>query len=188
MQEMTPAQGQTYGRIRNPEPWAQPSSSRMLTTYLADVEQMLDEHRWDLAMRDALDLPVIAVALSNPALTASDDQCKAWCEQWIQAAAATSDFHHTRVCNAVAQHPKATDQVPTGTVPSKALRRLRLRRHARSAPRGFKATRQEGENQHAAHAIEVCNALVEAMRRWYAHVACHDPITQANLARLAVLR
>jgi hypothetical protein len=160
----------------------------MLTTYLADVEQMLDEHRWDLAMRDALDLPVIAVALSNPALTASSDQCKAWCEQWIRAAAAANDFDHTRVCDALVQHSNESEAASAGTVPSKALRRLRLRRHARNAPRGFKATRQEGEDQLAAHAIEVCTALVEAIRRWYAHVACHDPITQANLARLAVLR
>jgi hypothetical protein len=26
------------------------------------------------------------------------------------------------------------------------------------------------------------------VRRWYAHFACRDPIVQANLARLAVLR
>ena len=41
-----------------------PSSSRMLTNYLADVEQNLDEHRWELAMRDVVDLPRIAGALA----------------------------------------------------------------------------------------------------------------------------
>src|SRR5579864_6734687 len=40
-----------------------PSSSRMIATYLTDIEQMLDEERWDAALREASDLPRIAVAL-----------------------------------------------------------------------------------------------------------------------------
>ena len=63
-----------------------PSSSRMLTNYLADVEQNLDEHRWELALRDVVDLPRIAVALGNPEMRSSRDQCVAWCEQWIRPA------------------------------------------------------------------------------------------------------
>src|ERR1700748_459862 len=59
-----------------------PSSSRMLTNYLADVEQNLDEHRWELALRDVVDLPKIAVALANPEMRSSREQCTAWCEQW----------------------------------------------------------------------------------------------------------
>ncbi len=69
----------------------QPSSSRMLTTYLADVEQNLDEQRWDLALRDAIDLPQIAVALTDPALRSSSERCKAWCEQWIRPETAAND-------------------------------------------------------------------------------------------------
>ena len=162
-------------------PWARPSSSRMLTTYLADVEQMLDEHRWDLAMRDALDLPAIAVALSDPALTASTDRCMGWCDCWLDRTDSEADYG--RISGIIAQHAPADSE----SIPSIALRRLRLRRHARNAPRGFKAIR-DGENQHAMDAIEVCTALVEGMRRWYAHSACHDPVAQVNLARLAVLR
>src|ERR1700761_3623784 len=63
----------------------QPSSSRMLTTYLSDVEQMLDEQRWDVALREAFDLPHIAVALADPGLRSSSDRCKAWCAEWIRS-------------------------------------------------------------------------------------------------------
>ena len=52
----------------------QPSSSRMLTNYLADVEQNLDEQRWELAMRDVVELPKIAVALANPEMRSSREQ------------------------------------------------------------------------------------------------------------------
>src|SRR5579859_4665670 len=68
-----------------------PSSSRMLTNYLADVEQNLDEHRWELAMRDVVDLPRIAVALANPEMRSSHEQCVAWCEQWIRPPEAAND-------------------------------------------------------------------------------------------------
>jgi len=36
--------------------------------------------------------------------------------------------------------------------------------------------------------FDIATALIEAAKRWYARSACHDPIVQANLARLAVLR
>jgi len=50
-----------------------PSSSRMLGSYLSDVEQLLDEQRWEAALREALDLPQIAVALSDEHLSASSE-------------------------------------------------------------------------------------------------------------------
>ena len=49
------------------EPRIAPSSSRMLASYLADIEQLLDEQRWEAALREAFDLPEIAVALADPA-------------------------------------------------------------------------------------------------------------------------
>ena len=182
MHDMTPSEA-TQTASRDSRAWAEPSSSRMLTTYLSDVEQMLDEHRWDLAMRDALDLPAIAVALSDPTLTASTDRCMGWCDSWLKAEAVDSEGDHGRISGMIAQRTTADSE----SIPSTALRRLRLRRHARNAPRGFNAVRN-GESQHATEAIEVCTTLVEGMRRWYAHSACHDPVAQANLARLAVLR
>ena len=58
----------------------------MLTNYLADVEQNLDEQRWEMALRDVVDLPKIAVALANPEMRSSREQCAAWCEQWVRPA------------------------------------------------------------------------------------------------------
>jgi hypothetical protein len=166
----------------------QPSSSRMLSGYLADVEQNLDEHRWDLALRDVADLPSIAVALTDPELRSSAVRCKAWCEEWIRPAQAANDsaVNHEQICRVLDE--KAGDITADAAVPSLALRRLRLRRHARNAPRGFNASHAGKESENAAETFAICTAVVEGMRRWYAHFACHDATAQANLARLAVLR
>jgi len=165
-----------------------PSSSRMLTNYLADVEQNLDEHRWELALRDVVDLPRLAVALAHPEMRSSREQCVAWCEQWIRPSevASESGIDHRHVCRVLEEN--AEDNAVSPAVPSLALRRLRLRRHARHAPRGFNAAREVEENEDGAEAFAICTAVVEGVRRWYAHFACHDATAQANLARLAVLR
>src|SRR3954470_22103715 len=165
----------------------QPSSSRMLTNYLADVEQNLDEQRWELAMRDVVELPKIAVALANPEMRSSREQCTAWCEQWVRPPNANdSGIDHEHVCRVLDE--KLEDGSPSGNVPSVALKRLRLRRHARQVPRGFNASRAVKENEDHAETFAVCTAVVDGIRRWYAHFACHDATAQANLARLAVLR
>jgi hypothetical protein len=181
---------QTGQSFHDPASWAQPSSSRMLTTYLADVEQMLDEQHWDLALRDAFDLPQIAVALTDPRLCSSKERCKAWCSEWIRSPGATTDSaaDHERICRVLEEHAAGDPVRSADAVPSLALRRLRLRRHARNSPRGFARSRFRGDDQNAVEAIEVCTAVVEGVRRWYAHSACHNPTAQANLARLAVLR
>ena len=162
-----------------------PSSSRMLANYLADVEQNLDEQRWEMALRDVIDLPRIAVALANPEMQASREQCVAWCEQWIRPPEATTEsgVDHEHICRVLDE--KTQDE---SAVPSVALRRLRLRRHARNAPRGFGVNRTLQHNEDHAETFGVCTAVVEGVRRWYAHFACHDATAQANLARLAVLR
>jgi hypothetical protein len=165
-----------------------PSSSRMLTNYLADVEQNLDEQRWEMALRDVVDLPRIAVALANPEMRSSREQCIAWCEQWVRPPNAANDsgIDQAQVCRILDE--KSEDKSPAASVPSLALRRLRLRRHARHAPRGFNGPPNVTENDDYAETFAVCTAVVEGVRRWYAHFACHDATAQANLARLAVLR
>ena len=166
----------------------EPSSSRMLTIYLADVEQNLDEHRWDLALRDVVDLPRIAVALTDPELQCSGERCKAWCEQWVRPSSAANDssVSHEHICRVLDEKAGGASAPPS--VPSLALRRLRLRRHARNAPRGFNATHSAKDTENAAETFAICTAVVEGVRRWYAHSACHDATAQVNLARLAVLR
>jgi hypothetical protein len=164
-----------------------PSASRMLTSYLYDVEQLLDEQRWEAALREAFDLPQIAAALSDAQLRASSEKVRSWCDEWIRPQDPDSNSRgaeYARVNAAVVARTAVDDSV----VPSFALKRLRLRRHARTPPRGFASGRTPALNAEASNALETCTILVEAARRWYAQSAVHDPTVQANLARLAVLR
>ena len=167
---------------------AAPSSSRMLASYLTDIEQLLDEQHEDVALREAFDLPRIAVALTDPQLRCSGEQVKTWCEQWIgpPGSEPVPKLDYERVGRNVSERVTADGKTPS--VPTRALQRLRLRRHVRTPPRGFSAGRTEHLSSEDPEAVEMCTALVDAARRWYARSACHDTTVQTNLARLAVLR
>jgi len=166
-----------------------PSSSRMLASYLTDIEQMLEEERWDAALRDAADLPQIAVALSDPLLRASGEEVAEWCTRWTSSGEQAAGGAQAIADGAVGP---AAHQVNPGSatpaVPTAALRRLQLRRHARSLPRGFVLGSDDSLDPQAAEAVQAGRTLVEAARRWYARSGVHDPTVQTNLARLAVLR
>lgn len=58
----------------------------------------------------------------------------------------------------------------------------------RTPPRAFSPSRTGALDPEASETAQICTALVEAARRWYARSACHDITVQTNLARLAVLR
>jgi len=166
-------------------PRAAPSSSRMVASYLTDVEKLLEAQRWDAALCEAYDLPRIAVALTDPTLQSSGEEQKSWCEQWIGPDGeddGSDGLDYERVCRAVCEH---IEHAPK-SIPARALRRLRLRRHVRTAPRGFLS--QPPDDPRASESAQICTALVDAARRWYARSACHDTVVQTNLARLAVLR
>jgi hypothetical protein len=166
-----------------------PSSSRMLASYLSDIEQLLEEQRWDAALRDAADLPRIAVALSDPLLRSSHDEVSQWCERWISPVlAAGPETRLTPDTTADAIRARVRDSAVTASVPTAALRRLQLRRHARTPPRGFVLGPDENLDPQAAEAEQTGRTLVEATRRWYARSGVHEPTVQSNLARLAVLR
>lgn len=164
-----------------------PSSSRMFAAYLGDVEQLLDAHRGDAALRDALDLPRIAVALSDPQLRSTREQVQKWCEEWVRPPGAERDAHgldHERLSHSIIE--RLTQSADMERVPVRALRRLQLRRHARTMPRGFHAGRSEDLSARERETLDVCTALIEAARRWYARSACHDPNVQSNLGRLVL--
>jgi len=166
-----------------------PSSSRMFAAYVADIELLLDAQRREAALREALDLPRIAIALADPQLRCTREQVQRWCEEWIRPPGAERDaqgLDYERLSRRIGERLAQVSE-PDG-VPMRALRRLQLRRHARTAPRGFRARRSAELPARENDAFDMCAALIEAARRWYARSACHDPNVQANLARLAVLR
>jgi hypothetical protein len=166
-----------------------PCSSKMLITYLADIEQMLDEQSWDAAVRDSVDLPSIAVALADPQLRSSSERIEKWFADWVHPDETDSDFRgvdHERISKMLLERVTSDDR--KAGVPAQALRRLRLRRLARTPPSRFAPDRiriPDGEGNDAA---DMCKVLVEAVSRWYAHAGCSDPVVQANLGRLAILR
>jgi hypothetical protein len=182
--QITPPPGGEPGRA------AAPSSSRMMAGYLSDIELLLEEQRWEQALREAFDLPQIAAALSDPRMQVSVDSVQAWCDQWVKAAegaAAGADSDAGRIAQLVCERAdRAT--LASESVPALALRRLRLHRLQRTRHRGFTAGPLELLGPEAADAAQICTTLVHAARRWYAQSACHDAVVQANLARLAVLR
>ena len=168
---------------------AAPSSSRMFAAYLTDIEQLLDARRRDAALREALELPRLAVALADPGLRCSRERVRTWCEEWIRPPGAERDaqgLDYERLAASIIE--RLVQSGDADSVPMRALRRLQLRRHARTAPRGFSASRTGDLSPRESEAFDLCTSLIEAARRWYARSACHDPIVQANLARLAVLR
>jgi hypothetical protein len=162
----------------------------MVASYLSDVEKLLEAQCWNEALCEAYDLPRIAAALTDPALQSSGSQQRTWCEQWMrpvddEAESAGLDYDSLRrtVCERI-EH----DSSPRPSVPTRALRRLRLVRHVRATPRGFTQSHPADDDPEASQNAQICTALIEAARRWYARSACHDSVVQANLARLAVLR
>jgi hypothetical protein len=161
----------------------------MFAANLNDIEQLLDARRRDAALREALELPRLAVALADPGLRCSHERVRTWCEEWIRPPGAERDaqgLDYQRLAASIIE--RLAQAGDADSVPMRALRRLQLRRHARTAPRGFRASRTVDLSPRESEAFDLCTALIEAARRWYARSACHDPNVQANLARLAVLR
>jgi hypothetical protein len=161
----------------------------MVASYLADIDLLLEEQRWEQALREAFDLPQIAAALCDPRMQVSVERVQAWCERWVKHAddAAAADSDTSRIVQLVCERADRAS-LANESVPALALRRLRLHRLQRTRYRGFATGALKLLDPEAADAAQICTTLVHAGRRWYAQSACHDAIVQANLARLAVLR
>ena len=189
MQDSQIQERSAHPGARIPNSRVRPSSSKMLINYLADVEQLLDVENWDAAVRESLDLPQIVVALSDPRMRASGEKIKKWCAAWIRAPHTDADVRavdHERVLASL------LTRIETGNdaerVPTRALRQLRLRRLARTPPNGFSSERARAYAAEGNEAVAICTTVLDAVRRWYADEACSDPVVQANLGRLAILR
>jgi hypothetical protein len=166
-------------------------SSKMFDTYLTDIELLLQHQIWSAALTDALVLPHIAVALSDPRQRSSGEQFKAWCASWVRPDAGTSTQSAgdgERLFRMWCERAGCPEQDAARAVPVRALRQLRLRRLARPMSPGCHPSQPKTSDADAVQAVEVCTLLIDAAQRWYTRRAARDDIVQANLARLAVMR
>jgi hypothetical protein len=161
----------------------------MFASYLTDIEQLLDAHARDAALRQALDLPRLAVALSDSGLRCGATVLTGWCAEWVRPPEAERDAQGLEYERLVRRIQERVAQLGADRVPTRALRRLQLHRSSRTPPpRGFRAVRAMDSSARGSEAMAMATALVQAARRWYARQGCHDAVVQGNLARLAVLR
>jgi hypothetical protein len=158
-----------------------PPRSKMLDTYLSDVGRKLAAGEVALAKDLAVNLPHIAVALSDVHLQSSSEAYRAWCGRWVAPAREAGEYESW--CTEAS--PAATDFVQD--VPFNAIRALRLRRAVReiASPQIPPLSEMSAEEFPQA---QVCDVLLHAARAWYSTQGRHDSIVQQNLARLGVLR
>jgi hypothetical protein len=158
-----------------------PSRSRMLDTYLSDVGRRLATGQVDAAKELAVNLPHVAVALSDTNLQSSCEAYRAWCTRWVTPQRTASEYDSW----CAEASPAASDFVQG--VPFKAIQALRLRRAVREVSSPPVPPLSEMSAEELPYA-EICDVLLHATRAWYATHGRHDSIVQQNLARLGVLR
>jgi hypothetical protein len=164
-------------------------SSRMLETYLGDIEYLVRERLWAEAAPLALALPHICVALAHANLVSSREDYLGWCEEWVQPPhddPSKSVPRPEELYRMAEAHGVERQLALDAGIPVNALRQLRLRRLSRAAPPRRSVAIPEIGN--ASGEPEGCAALLDAVRNWYGDWAAGDAIVQTNLARLAVLR
>jgi hypothetical protein len=190
-QRPTPERG--AGSASRDRPNSRRGRSRMLDTYLGDIEYLMRERLWSEAVPLALALPHICVAISDPALRSSPHDYLEWCQNWVRPSRtdSTSTVPTADVLFRLAQSRAEVADDESGTVvPAAALRQLRLRRLTRATPLRRRSAISELVRIDAAHEPEreAALVLVDAVRRWYADRGALDVTVQSNLARLAILR
>jgi len=166
-------------------------SSRMLESYLGDIEYLMRERLWSEAAPLALALPHICAALAHPDMHSSREQFLIWCESWVRPPRTDTSMTvptPEQIYALATQRGVASEIAAHPGVPYQPLRQLRLRRLARAAPLCRGVTASELIDWDDEPAREACIALLEAVRNWYSDCAALDPRVQMNLARLAVLR
>ena len=158
-----------------------PPRSKMLDTYLSDVGRKLASSHLEAAKGLAVNLPHIAVALSDVNLQSSCDAYRAWCTRWVAPARQGDEYGSW--CSEAS--PTRSDFVQG--VPFNAIQALRLRRVVRevASPQIPPLSQMNPEELPQA---EICDKLLHAARAWYSTQGRHDSIVQQNLARLGVLR
>jgi hypothetical protein len=153
----------------------------MLDTYLSDIGHRLALGQLAQGKRLAVNLPHIAVAISDVNLQSSGDAYRAWCTRWVSPARKSSEYDEWYM----QATPAASDFVQG--VPFAAIQSLRLRRAVREVT-SPPVPPLDQMNADELPDAEICDLLLHATRDWYATHGRHDSIVQQNLARLGVLR
>jgi hypothetical protein len=157
-------------------------TSKMLGTYLADIEELVRVEDGERALLLARLLPHIAAALESATMTASCEQADAWVERWLL----TDLTPEERAVRFVAWHQGCSD---VATQPEEmGVRQLRLRRHARESSVAWIRRPQLDLAPPRGSDARLALDLAIAAREWYAESAIDDAHVQSNLARIAVLR
>src|SRR5579872_1365272 len=136
---MTIESPQEIRRDRRPVPVGgnlRHGSSKMLESYLGDIEYLIRERQWSEAVPLALALPHICAALADPGLRSSRAAFLAWCESWVRPPKADMSMSALSpdVLYRMASEDASELDSSLAAVPVQALRQLRLRRLSRAAP------------------------------------------------------
>ena len=170
---------------------ARRGSSKMLESYLGDIEYLLREGLWSEAEPLAFALPDICAALSHVDLGSSRERFLKWCEAWVRPSKTDTSLNVPKpeeLYRLAGERGVAPASEESPSVPLWALRQLQLRRLSRAAPPRRRGSLAELRDVRAEPGREACVALLEAVRRWYGDWGARDGTVQLNLARLAVLR
>src|SRR3984885_6080728 len=193
VESQRPSPDRGTGSATRDRPSSRRGRSRMLDSYLTDIEYLMRERLWSEAVPLALALPHICVAIGDSALRSSPDEYLKWCQNWVRPSRTdtTATVPTADALFRLAQSRAEVSDDESGTVfPAAALRQLRLRRLTRATPLRRKSDISELVRIDAAQEPEreAAIALVDAVRRWYADRGAQDGTVQNNLARLAILR
>ena len=164
-------------------------ASKMWSVHLLDVEALAHGSRPDQALRIAVQIPHVCVALSDEHLRSSYQRYQTWCEQWLEPVRIDEELvsipfeelyaSYERVCG--------TEGLSTLDVPVKALKDLQLKRLVR-APASRTLAEPALLSDSEQRSRQTALFLSAAAWHWYTEFASVDTTVQSNLARLAVMR
>jgi len=164
-------------------------ASKMWSVHLLDIEALAHGPRPHAALRAAVQIPHVCVALSDEQLRSSYQRYQTWCDQWLEPVRIDDDVVSIPFAELYAsyEHLCGADGLSPLNVPVKALKELQLKRLVRAA-----ASRTRAEPPLLDHSElrsrRAALFLSNAAWRWYMEFASVNTTVQSNLARLAVIR
>ena len=164
-------------------------ASKMWSVHLLDVEALAHGSRPDEALRIAVQVPHVCVALSDEQLRSSYQRYQTWCEQWLEPVRIDDELVSIPFGELYASYERicGTDALSPLSVPLRALKELQLKRLVR-APAFRTLAEPALLDDSAQRKRHTALYLSAAAWHWYTEFASVDTTVQSNLARLAVMR